>query len=59
MQLFQESSYCLVGKDGNIEYTPTPGVFQEVRMQVFNVMELNISMLRKEKREKKRLSSQS
>jgi hypothetical protein len=53
MQLFQESSYCLVGKDGNIEYTPTPGVFQEVRMQVFNVMELNISVLRKQKREKK------
>jgi hypothetical protein len=50
-------SYSLVGKDGNVEYTPSPGIFHParnnlrrcfpactVRMQVFNIAELNISV---------------
>jgi hypothetical protein len=57
---FRRISYSLVGKDGNVEYTPSPGIFHParnnsrrcfpactVRMQVFNIAELNISVIKK------------
>jgi hypothetical protein len=59
-QCFRRSSYSLVGKDGDVEYTPSPGIFHSGRnnlrrcfpgctvgMQVFNVAEFNISVIRK------------
>jgi hypothetical protein len=58
--MFRRISYSLVGKDGNIEYTPSSSIFHSARnnlrrcfpactvcMQVFNIAELNISVKKK------------